>query len=288
MSKKLNTLVDIWHDSYTLIRKSPRLLFPLLIVAFLEGLWLELLYFAPRSPLNGPFLPPIKRYFGEMAAHYPAFLFLLPRLFGFGQLFIYIFVGGILTAITMVMAASLSEGQSLSFSVAFKKVRKRLFSLIVVSCFIILCLGFITGREFTFLKAGFDAAGKGMLYKMLLFLAGIFRYLNFLIAVSVQALVLFILPFLVLENKKLFPAIGRGLLFGGQHFGRVFLLLLAPSLCYSPIWFLKTKTSFLVQKTSTPEAIVWLMGIGILATLLVDAFIAVSAALFYVREKRVS
>jgi len=220
-----------------------------------------------------------------MYLHYPAFLFIVPRFFGYGQLLLYIFAGGILTAITMVMAAGTQEGPLLTFRAAWKKVRKHLFPLILISLFIVFLLGFVSGREASFLMAGFEFAGKGFLHKALGLLLKAFHYLNFLIAVAIQTFVLFIFPFLVLENKKFFRAIGEGIGFGGRHFGRVFLLFLLPTLFYSPIWFLKGKVTFLVQTTRYPEVILWVLGMGIAATLLVDTFIAVSAALFFVRTR---
>ena len=218
-----------------------------------------------------------------MSLHYPAFLFVVPSLFGYGQLLFYIFVGGILTATAMVMAAAAQEGQSVTFSGAWKKVSKRLFALILVSFFMVFLLAFVSGREVSFIKAGFEFAGKGALHNLLGLLMRAFRYLNFLIAVAIQTFVFFIFPFLVLENKKFFRAVGEGILFGGKHFGRVFLLLLFPTLFYGPVWLLKGNVSFVVGKTLYPEAIVLVLGIGIVATLLIDTFIAVSATLFFLR-----
>jgi len=64
MSKKLNklNLSDIWYDAAGLMKKNPQILFPLTIIAFLEALWLELLYFAPHAPLKYVFMPPIRRF----------------------------------------------------------------------------------------------------------------------------------------------------------------------------------------------------------------------------------
>ena len=56
-----------------------------------------------------------------------------------------------------------------------------------------------------------------------------------------------------------------------------------PILFYSPIWFLKGHLSLLVQKMSYPEVILWVVGAGIVISLLVDTFIAVGATLFFVR-----
>jgi len=283
MSKKLNILGNVWLDAYDLIRKTPRLLLPLSIVAFLEALWLEILCFSLQPPLKTFFLPPIKRFFKEVSLHYPAFLFTVPTLFGYGQLLIYVFMGGFLTAVTIVMAASLSEGHPLTFGAAWKKASKRFLALIFISFFMVFLLAFVSGREISFLKAGFEFAGRGALRNLLGLLMKVFRYLNFLIAVAIQTFVFFIFPLLVLENKKFFRAFGEGILFGGKHFGRAFLLLLFPTLFYGPIWFLKGRISLLVQKTLYPEVIVWVLGVGIVATLLVDTFIAVSATLFFLR-----
>ena len=285
MSKKLNILTDTWYDAYELIRKFPRILFPLSIVAFLEGLWLELLYFAPRPPLKEFLLPPIKRFFGEAILHYPAFLFLLPRLFGYGQILIYIFIGGILTSVAMVMAASASENRSLRFSEAFKRVKKRIFSLILASFLIVILLGIVTGREIALFKMGFDFVGKGLLLKILQLLWRVTPYLNFLIAIAIQALVAFIFPYLVLENKKFFPAVGKSFVLGGRHFKRVFLLLLLPMFCYGPLWVLKGNPAFLVKQTLYPEVIGWILGAGIAATVLVDTFVAVIVTLFFLRVR---
>ena len=291
MSKKLNTLSDLWYEAGGLIQKTPSLLFPLSIVAFLEGLMLELLYFAPRPPLNAILLPPIKRFFKEWVTHYPAYLFFLPKLFDYGQVLLYIFIGGILTAVTVVLTASASDQRPLSFSAALKKVRSRLFTLILVSFLMMMLLGVITGREVAFFKwvgklfVTHPFPGRGILLQILGLLWRMIPYLNFFIAIAVQTFLVFIFPLMVLENKKLFPAIGRSVMLGWQHFRRLFSLLLLPMLCYSPIWFLKNTPSLLVRKTLYPEMIIWMFGIGIVATLLVDTFVAVSVTLFFLRVK---
>ncbi len=287
MSKKLNIFSEILGEAYDLLIKRPSLLFPLCIVSFLETLWLELLYFTPRSPLKAVLLPPIQRFsgLGETTAHYPAFLFAIPRFFGYGQLLIYLFLGGILTAVTVVMTAAARDKHPLTFSAAWKNVLGPAVTLILLSLFILFLLGFIMGREFTFFKIGFDFANKGILYQALHLLLKSARVLNFFLALAIQTFVVFIFPSAVLENKGFFRAIGNSFVLGWRHFRKVYLLLLVPTLCYSPIWFLKGKISPLVQKTLYPEAIVWVLGVGILVTLLVDTFIAVSATLFFLRVR---
>lgn len=288
MSKKLNTTTPsiIWSDTTSLIKKFPAILFPLCIVAFLEALWLELLYFAPRFPLKALFLPPIQRFFGELFLHYPNYLFVLSKCFGIGQLTLYIFIGGILTGVAVVLAASFSQNRSLTFQGAWKKVRGRSLSLILVAFLIAFLLHFVIGRERALFKTAFDFAGKGILYKSLQALWRLTPFINFFIAMAIQVLVIFMIPFLLLENKKLFRAIREGFLFGGRHFLRVYGLLLLPMLLYSPIWFLKGSAGLLISKTGYPETILWVFGVGIVATILVDTFIAVSTTLYFLRVRQ--
>ena len=288
MSKKLNTLSDVWYDAFGLIKKWPRLLFPLSIVSFLEALWLETIYFSIRSPLNAFFRPSLKRFFGEMNLHYPAFLLtVVPRLFGRGQILIYVFIGGVLTAVTIALAGALSEGRPFTLGAAWKKVGHRFLTLIAVSAFITFSLFFVTSREILLFKAGFNVVGRGPLLRILVLLVRISPFLNFFIAIAVQSFVLFIFPLLILENKKVFRAVWESFVLGWKHFLRIYGLLLLPMVCYGPIWFLKENTFFLVRRMPLyPEVNLWILGVGILATLFVDTFVAVCAALYFLRLKK--
>ncbi len=286
MSKKLNTLIDIWYDTAGLIKKYPHLLFPLTIVAFLEALWLEFLYFAPYTFLGTLILPPIRRFLGELALHYPVYLLILPRIFNLGQIFLYILIGGILTGVTVVLAEGANEGKTLSLQAAWKKIRGRWFALILAALFLTLLIRLVGTLPIAALRAGFAFAGRGWLRQALEFLTGALPYIHFLLGVLAQTFILFLIPLIVLDNRKFFPAIGKGLVLSGQHLLRVYALLLLPLICYSPIWYLKGNVNFLVRKTLYPESILILLAIGILATIVLDTYIAVSATLFFLRHKK--
>lgn len=286
MSKNLNTLSDCWYDTGKLIKKSPQILFPLAIIAFLEALWLELLYFSSYPPLKFLLQPPIKRFFGEKVLHYPVSLFLIPKLFGLGQILIFILAGGVLTAVTVLFVSSASQNQPLRFSSAWKKVKPRLFSLVLVSLFMAFLLRLVTGQELALFRAGFEFAGRGFLHQLLRILLRLTPYLNFFIAIAIQTFVIFMIPILILENKHFFRALTGSFALTWRHFRRVYALLLLPMVCYSPVWFLKSHNVLLVRKALYPEAILWILGIGILATLVVDTFIAASATLYFLRLKK--
>ncbi|MFH1858218.1 MAG: hypothetical protein ABH845_04875, partial [Candidatus Omnitrophota bacterium] len=183
------------------------------------------------------------------------------------------------------MTAAAAEKRPVSFSAAWKKVKSRILPLICASFLMTVLLSLITGREQAFFKAAFDFVGSGILYKMLKYLIGITPYLNFFIAIALQTLTIFIVPYLVLENKGFFRAVGKGFVLGGRYFVRVFLLLLLPMVCYSPIWLFKGNPIILVRRTGSPETVLWILGVSILATLLVDTYIAVSATLFFLQAK---
>ena len=81
----------LWIDSFGLILRYPLILFPFVVLAFLEGLALELIYFFPAKPLASIAKPLVSRLFGEVFVHYPGSLVLLPQLFYYAQMLLYIF-----------------------------------------------------------------------------------------------------------------------------------------------------------------------------------------------------
>ena len=72
--------------------KRPIVILPFFIIAFLEGLALELIYFSSRKPLLFIAGPIIRKFSGEPSLHYPINLVKLPRFVYYGQIFIYIVV----------------------------------------------------------------------------------------------------------------------------------------------------------------------------------------------------
>jgi hypothetical protein len=112
---------------------------------------------------------------------------------------------------TVVMAAAALDNRPPSFGAAFKKVKGRFFQLLLVSFAIMALLGVVTGREIALLKMGFDFAGKGFLNKGLQVIGRSIHFINFFVSILVQTFVVFVFPLIVLENQKLFPAIGKSL-----------------------------------------------------------------------------
>jgi len=191
-----------------------------------------------------------------------------------------------LTGVAILLAFSFLENRTLGFGVAVKKVRKCLGSIVLFAILNTTLVGLLHRGEGFLFRIGFDFAGRGLLYRALEVLQIIAPYINFFLVIVLQTFLIFIIPLVVLENKKFLQAIGNSLAIGWKNFFRVYALLLLPMLCYSPIWLFKGNTAFFVKKTLTPEVIIWIYSIGIPATLLVDTFVAVCAMLFLVRLKK--
>src|SRR3989338_296516 len=90
-----------WMDSLELMAKKPLVIMPFAIIAFLETLALEVVYFSTRTPISGVANPIIRKFFGERLLHYPQCLVILPKLFYYLQILIYVLTGAFLTAIAV-------------------------------------------------------------------------------------------------------------------------------------------------------------------------------------------
>ena len=92
-----------WMSSLELMAKRPVVMLPFIIIAFLEGIALELIYFATRFPLSAVANPIIRKFFGEPLIHYPGNLLILSKLFYYTQIVLFASIGTTLTAMAVNM-----------------------------------------------------------------------------------------------------------------------------------------------------------------------------------------
>lgn len=118
----------------------PVIFLPYLIIAFIQLLILEILYFAPRFPLSGFFNPIVRTIWGEEFIHYPNNFVILPKLFQYAQVPLYIFVSSFLIAVSIASIALINDGEHVKFSLSCRKVLPQYVhifvgALLLFSCF---------------------------------------------------------------------------------------------------------------------------------------------------------
>ncbi len=105
--------------------------------------------------------------------------------------------------------------------------------------------------------------------------------MNFLIAGLLNSTLIYAIPFLMLENKKLLPAIALSAVMFVRNFFKTAFLVMFPMLLYVPIIVLNYKTNFLISEV-VPESVLLVQAVGILLTsLVIDPLVTVSITTYF-------
>ncbi|MBU2541249.1 MAG: hypothetical protein KJ593_05045 [Candidatus Omnitrophica bacterium] len=169
------------------------------------------------------------------------------------------------------------------FNVAIKKYLS-LFTVVLI-----FTLGYyVFTKILTVSLAKYFVAG----HERLLFLSAkvwigpIFIILNFVVAVLLQALFIYAIPGIIIDNKNLFKAIGNSIVFFLKKFIATLILVGLPMLLYIPIIILNANKLFLINKFF-PEFILFVVGISIIiGSLIIDPLIIMSTTLLYLGHKK--
>ena len=268
-----------WIASFELVLTKPVVLLPFIIIAFIEGLALELIYFSTRKPLSIIAVPIIRKFFGTNFMHYPGNLYILPDLFYYAGIVIYVFISIFLIAISINIFKNIRMNLPIKTSALIKNASRQypsfvIFGIIMVTCLVLLRKIdiFIFSKFTQFGLRNFPSIGTEFYFiGLLLFL--------FLSNCILQTFLVLTVPVIVIQKKSFLKALGRSLYLGLRNFKYVFTLIFLPFLVYFPISLLKVASTKLASKTF-PEIILYITATGIIIGALIDCFIAVCASQF--------
>ncbi|MCQ9208674.1 MAG: hypothetical protein NG712_04775 [Omnitrophica bacterium] len=280
----LNTNIrKIWVEVFEVVLKRPIVILPFFIVAFFEGLALELTYFSCRKPLLLILGPVIRKFSGEPSLHYPINLLKLPGFFYYSQILIYIFAGVFLAAITVNILKNIRGSLPLKTNALIKNAAKRYFTFVMFGI-IVIALMFLLKKGDTFIYTKFmqvlpQISPNLQTLGFILFL--------FLTNVILQTFFVLVIPILVIRKASLLKALGSSIAMGFRNFFSIFTLILVPFIVYLPIILLKSYSGALAGKTF-PEISLYIVGVGIIATAFVECIIIVCATHFLLEKEKKS
>jgi hypothetical protein len=274
-----NSVRKNWMDSLKLMAEKPVIIMPFIIIAFLESLALEIIYFFPRHPLSILFNPIIRKYFGESYLHYPGNLFVVPNLYYYAEVAIYIFIGVALSAISINIFKNIKANIPLTTAALIKNVFKKYVSFILFGILIILLSvliervdRFIYTKIMRLIAEEFpNAVGKFYSTGLALFL-----YVSNII---LQVFLVLTIPIIVIEKKSLIKALGRSIYLGLRNFFGIFVLLLLPFVVYLPVVLLKSGLAALADKTF-PEIVLLVTVTSIVIAIFIDCFMIICVSHF--------
>ncbi len=283
--KKTMSVRENWIAAFELLTEKPVVFLPFFVIAFFEGLALEIILFATRHPLSVLFTPVIRKFFGEQFLHYPFNLLVVPRMFYAFQLVIYVVLGAFLGMISVIMVKNVLTRLPLKANAIVKNALKR-YGAVVIYGLVIVGAMFVIQRFDTFLvtrvvrRIARDIPQHApTLYSFLYTIA------VFVSNVIVQTFLIFTVPLLIVKDMPIWRALGGSIVRGAKWFLHIFPLLFVPLLVYLPVLLLKAFASAIVDKTF-PEMTVIITVISILIAAVIECFIITSATQYLiVREK---
>jgi hypothetical protein len=274
-------------DSFGLMVKQPLVIMPFVIIAFLECLALEAVYFSTRNPISVIANPIIRKFFGEQFLHYPAYLVLLPKLFYYSQLLIYIFAGALLTAIAVNIFKNIREGLPVRADAMIKNASKSYISFFGYAIIIVIVVLLLKKFDiFAFTKFVKVLSKIGIHASTQIYYAGL-TLVIFLSNIILQAFVLLTIPVMVIGRKRLIPALLQSISLGFRNFGTIATLIFLPFFVYLPITFLKSFSAELAEKTF-PEINLYMTLLGIIVVVFLDCFIIICASRFLMDRYKAS
>lgn len=268
-----------WITSFNLIVTRPVVLLPFLIIAFLEGLAVELIYFSPRKPLANIFNPIIRKFFGEAFLHYPANLVILPQLFYFIQIAIYILIGVLLTGICVNIVKNVRMSLPSKRNVLIKNALKRYLSFIAFGALVVMLMFLLNKADvFIFTKA-LKLTAKHLPQVLLKTSPFILTFFVFLSNIILQTFLILVIPIIVFKKRMLFKALLESIILGFRNFLSLFMLIFLPFLIYLPITLLKSGAPKLMERTF-PEINLYITVAGVILTAFIECFVIVCASQF--------
>lgn len=268
-----------WLSTSELMAKHSIVILPFIFIAFLETLALELIYFSPRRPISFITNPIIRKFFGEMPLHYPGNLVILPRLFYYAQVSLYVAFGVFLTAISVNIFKNIKAGLPVKLKALVKNALKSYLSFFVYAVMVIIIVTLLRNANmFVFSKAirlilRYFPNFSPQIYQLCVVI------FVFLMNVILQALLILVIPLIVIEKSSLLKALLRSAYLGIRNFFTIFTLIFVPFLIYLPLTILKSFSTGLVNRTF-PEINLYVTIAGIIISAFLDCFVIICASQF--------
>ena len=279
--KKIS-VVAVWRAAINLIVSQPRILIPFAVLALVEIVQLFILANSPHFPVNKIMAPPIERIWGGVFLHYPYIYELLPRLFYYAKMGAGIFIGGVTTAVACVMVLQMQTKKRLSLKTAFRRSMGRYVSLFLLMLLLYVAVHFAMKQPQVLMMLAFRGKAKFLFMGPRPWFEVILPSVLFLMAVVLQGLFVYSIPYIIIKGKKFLPALWGGVVLFFKNALRTIVLVGVPMVLYIPVTIVRSNINVLADKFG-PESIVSVLLISVLVSVLaVDALVTVATALYFI------
>jgi len=271
----------IWKQVLGVILSNPKIAVPFAIISGFEVLALWVLSCSPHFPFSILLAPPIKSIWGPVFLHYPYIYELLPRIFYYAKLILGVFVGSVTTAMAILMVARVKAGRPIELKAIFLEVLKRYLTLIILTGILYACVHFVMKQPQVLLFKYFRGHAKLLFVGPKFWLDMFLPVLTFILALILQGLFVYSIPYVVLKGKKLLPALFSGFMLFFKNLAKTLLVVFVPMLLYIPVTMTRGNLNVLADKFS-PEIVLPVLMFGIaIGTFVVDCLVTVATTFIF-------
>ena len=288
MAQKKSTkpsVIPLLKTSIDILLGNKLILLPFCIIAFVQLLILEILYFVPRYPLSVFFAPIIRRVWSERFLHYPFNFILLPKLFQYTQTATYLFLSSFLIGVAIYIIFLINNEKKVSFRIAFQETVSSYIHIFLGALFSLLTYyglaslyGLVIGRAFKI------RSETGIFYIIKRVVTDSAPYGHLLIGILVTTVFAFVIPIIVIEKRKFFSAITINFKNLWRSFWYIFALAFIPTLLYVPVLLLRNNISNL-EDTVVPGIRVLVLILNIFIVIAIDATVYTAITTYYLLQK---
>jgi hypothetical protein len=263
--------------------QNPQILKPYIFLIFFQLLVLEILYFSIRFPLKTFFGPMIGKIWNEAFLHYPFNFSLLPKMFQYTEFPIYIFVTSFIIGMAISALHKLNNGEEVNEKTLLKESFRHYVHIIVaavISFLVVMALFKLYGLVYDRALMIRSTAGKFFLIKVILVQGA--PYFNLLLSIFGTVLFAYVIPIIIIENKKIFSALFLNFKNLMASFWFTFWIVFIPSLMFVPVLLLRN-TTFLERLW--PELNVVMLIATIFVMVFIDAIVYTALSAHYLLKK---
>jgi len=280
--------MNLLKETYKTLKKDKKILIPFIILAIFEGIALYLVFLAPQYPVSKLLAPPIRKFFGEKALHYPTNLLMIEQIFQYAMIALNYLPGIFLNAIVVSFVfKSINNNQLLFFKTLLKTI-KRFFALTIIWI-----AAYYTSKYSSILML--NLAHKFEIHKLASFIAVnniLTRYYlpNILIILSLiinflsQSLFVYSIPLIIIEDKNIFRAIFENFKYLFKLLIPTTLIFFSGAIIFIPVIILKMNTPHLM-KNILMEAPIYVSSLEILTILFLNIFITITTTILYINKR---
>lgn len=275
--EQFRSLWIAWKDCFKALRHmkifSWFMLYGLLQVVFL----LVLVYYV-YPPISMLVVPVVKKFFGELALHYPTYFLVLPTLFSWVNLILGGIIGILIVGVTTTLFARSYRQKTLDVKTSLKWTWSKYLILFSVWAVESACSVFILLKLPLFLRNLSLFENRGFLS---------IQFVTTIFAIIVGAFFAYTTALIVLDNEGVLSALKRSFLLFIKYPLISILLVAIPNFIKLPLDLLSGKADLIISKFN-PEMVVIILGLSIIVAIFANFFLVgtVTRYFLYLHEKR--